>query len=907
MRDAIRKTFNLARHPRNQPYTAIVAFSSFIFALALSFAFKEHLQILGQRRFDELTEVVGWVSVNNYPKRQEIVNYIAATVFVPLFTLLACGFWIVISTLCAVWANRSPEGILRQFTFSFLPLLLVLERGYLPETLFGTVGIPLLLCLISQGFILAFHLLANKLKGTKKPDVDIPTTEIGVGSVLRARENLRFHGIPIAGGVCLAAFLLIRGSPKDITPLQCWELLLFMVVGTWAIWLGYSVLLSALTGYRFADVLRWDAVTFFPAFFLLLLAVLYEVENAAAILAIIVVVAFVVSKILVFVQLRSSTSSLNPHVVVSVLNVIMISGLIYVFLYDSNVRLNHAWHSDGIDLFHEGERVGVVNELLRGEIVYRDIRLLHGLFHNAYKSLLGMKFFGVTLEADRRIYHLVYPLGYVCFYLLALQFFQRRTAAHLFTFGFIFIAIGATMYAGIWRAYLPATDRHIFGFLTIALLCLWLNKGVTSGKPFLISAGICTPLAVFNSLDVGLYTWAASSLFLALFGLGSLRGELPEAAVPAKTTRGGKGAFLSPLLTYKLGVLIGFLPFLIYFGAHGAIDDVIKGSWIQAVYHIPIFGTRFITISPELSKVTSLVTFSQFILSIPFMWYFPVLIYLMALTFLLFHAVANRGRIKEWKLLLVLLAGIISFRTALGRSDWQHITFSLAYFWLICFFFLERVSLAYKAHRTKSAGDNSNELSNAVRGVHRFSTDVPQFAFSLVILVGVLWYIKADLYKPLAIAEQALMRLPKFGAIPPQYETYVEPDIKRVGKILTPPSQAKEIEGVVAYIQENTAPTEPIFDLSNQGAYYFLADRPNPTRYPLVVYASPEPLQKEVIADLEQAKPKYVIFTTGSSWGNAPDGISTVDRVPLVTAYIRSNYETDVKIGSVSIWKRRSG
>ena len=194
-----------------------------------------------------------------------------------------------------------------------------------------------------------------------------------------------------------------------------------------------------------------------------------------------------------------------------------------------------------------------------------------------------------------------------------------------------------------------------------------------------------------------------------------------------------------------------------------------------------------------------------------------------------------------------------------------------------------------------------------MRGVHRFSTDVPQFAFSLVILVGVLWYIKADLYKPLAIAEQALMRLPKFGAIPPQYETYVEPDIERVGRILTPPSQAKEIEGVVTYIQENTAPTEPIFDLSNQGAYYFLADRPNPTRYPLVVYASPEPLQKEVIADLEQAKPKYVIFTTGSSWGNAPDGISTVDRVPLVTAYIRSNYETDVKIGSVSIWKRRSG
>ena len=903
MRDAIYNTFNLVRHPRNQPYTAIVAISSFIFALALSFTFKEHLQFLGQRRIDELTEIVGWVSVNNYIKRMEIVNYIAAMIFVPLFSLLACGFWLVISTLCAVWAKLPQEGILRQHAFTYLLLLLALEKGYLPDTLAGTVGIPILLCLVAQGFLLAFHLLAIKRKVTKKPKDDIPTAEIGVSSVLWARENLRFHGIPLASGVCLAVFLLIRGSPMDITPIQCWELLFFVVLGTWTLWLGYSVLLSGLTGYRFADVLRCDSATYFPTFLLLFLAVLFEVKGAATILAVVVVIAFVVLKILVFFQLRSSSSTLEPHVAIFVLNVIMISGLIYVFMYDSNFRLNHAWHTGGIDLFHEGERVGVVNELLRGEIVYRDIRLLHGLFHNAYKSLLGMKLFGETLEADRRIYHLVYPLGYVCFYLLALQFFQQRAAAHLFTFAFIFVAIATAEYAGVTRAYLPATDRHIFGFITIALLCRWLNKRVTSGKPLLISAGICTPLAVFNSLDVGLYTWAASSIFLLLFGFISVRGELPDTAFP---NRRAKEFFLSPFLTYKLGVLIGFLPFLIYFGAHGAIDDVIKGSWIQTVYHVPIFGTPFISISPELSKVNSLVTFSQFILSRAFMWYFPILIYLMTLTFLLFRAIANRGRINEWKLLLILLAGIICFRTALGRSDWHHITFSLAYFWLICCFFLERGFHTCKSYRAESAEDNSNELSDSVCGTHRFSTEILRFVFPLVILVGVIWYIQADLYKPLALAERTLMRLPKYGAVPPQYEEYVEPRIERAGSILTPPSQANEIERVVAYLQTNTTPAEPIFDLSNQGAYYFLADRPNPTRFPLVVYASPEPLQKEVIADLEQAKPKYVIFKTGSGWGNAPDGIPTVDRVPLVAAYIRSNYETDVEIGSVLIWKRRS-
>ena len=585
----------------------------------------------------------------------------------------------------------------------------------------------------------------------------------------------------------------------------------------------------------------------------------------------------------------------------------MISGLIYVFLYDSNVRLNHAWHTGGIDLFHEGERVGVVNELIRGEIAYRDIRILHGLFHNAYKSLLGMKLFGETIEADRRIYHLVYPLGYVAFYLLALQFFRRRIAAHVFTLVFIFIAMATEVHAGVTRAYLPASDRQIFGFLAMALLCCWLNKGVKSGRPFLIAAGICTSLAVFNSLDVGLYTWVASSLFLLLYGFIAVRRELPETVFPNKTLKMGRLFCLSPLLIFKLGVFIGFLPFLIYFGAHGAIGDVIIGSWIQTVYHIPIFGTPFIAISPELSKVTSLVTLSEFILSRPFMWYFPILIYLMTLTYLLFHTIANRGQIREWKLLLILLAGIICFRTALGRSDWHHITFSLAYLWLICFYFLERFLHTKIPHRTDPPEDDSKETANAARGMLRSRTRILRFAFVLVILAGVLSYIGADVYKPLAITERTLIRLPRFGSIPPQYEAYVTPNIERVGRILTPPAQAQEIERVVAYIQENTAPTEPIFDLSNHAAYYFLADRPNPTRYPLVVYASPEPLQKEVIADLERAKPKYVIFTTGSGWGNAPDGIQTVDRVPLVTEYIRSNYETDVKIESVSIWKRRSG
>jgi len=248
------------------------------------------------------------------------------------------------------------------------------------------------------------------------------------------------------------------------------------------------------------------------------------------------------------------------------------------------------------------------------------------------------------------------------------------------------------------------------------------------------------------------------------------------------------------------------------------------------------------------------------------MWYFPILVYLTTLTFLLFRAIANRWRIEDWKLLLILLAGIIYFRTALGRSDWHHVIYSSSYFWLICFFFFEGVWLAYRLHRTSEIASKAEMKGKPV---------------------------KADLYKPLEKAETMLVHFVKYGTIP---QGYVEVRLKRAGRILAPANQAAQIEQVVKYLQENTAPSEPIFDFANQGVYYFLANRPNPTRFPQIYYALPEPLQKEVIADLEETKPKYVIF-----------GVWNSNRLPLVTAYLQSHYTEDIQLGNVAIWKRREG
>ena len=946
MREAIRETFNLARQHRNQAFAVTVSVSSFVFALALGFTFKEHLQILAQIGTDDLTKGVA-------AERQEIIYYLAALCFLPLFTLLSCGFWVGYSALCATLTKNAKEGILRQHAFTYLLFLLVLVRGYLPGRFAGEIGTPLLLFLIAQVILFSFHLIISKKRRREKPetpedkpytDGSILTKKPKIGDVLWARSTIPFHGIPIACGVCLTVFLLILGSPKVVTAFQCWEMLFFAILGTWGFWIGYSALLNALAPYSFADILRADAVTYFPAALLLFLTVFFRVKHAAAILVLIAVIAIAALKISAFLQLRSvnrtakhQNAAFPPHRSalqrkVSILNIIMICGLIYAFLYNSNASLSHAYTGanavSGIDLYHEGERAAVVNELLRGNIPYRDIYLQHGLFQNAYKPLLAMKLFGETLEADRILHHILYPLGYVCFYLLALHCFRKRATALFVSLALILLTVGLAAP----RAYLPVTDRHILGFLTLMLLLRWTHKSPRHGKPLLISAGVCTTLAVFYSLDTGLYTWAVSSLFLFLFGFASIWcssvNDDGTAGNPnsfkdriQQMSDGVLGKCLSPLLTYKLGVMIGLTPVLIYFGVHGAIDDMFRSSWTQFTYHTEIWGTPFIPLLTELSKITSLVTFSDFILSKTFIWYFPILVYLITLTFLLFRAVANQWRIEDWKLLLILMAGIIYFRTALGRTDWHHVLFSSSFLWLISFFFFERVWLAFRAHQTSETTSTSNmnsepvkanssndsalsmkpdecgdASSRTVRNAQNSRINLPQLICALIFVLGLLWYIRTDLYgvfaaKPLKQAERMLVNFAKYGSIP---QGYAEVNLERAGRVLVPVNQAAQIEGVVKYIHENTNASEPIFDFADSGVYYFLADRPNPTRFPQIAYASPKPLQKEVIADLERAKPKLTIF---GDWKTS--------MLPLVAEYLQSRYTEVIQLGKVAIWERR--
>ena len=216
---------------------------------------------------------------------------------------------------------------------------------------------------------------------------------------------------------------------------------------------------------------------------------------------------------------------------------ILLPIFIYLLIYNGNI--NH-----GIDMFHEGERLAPLNQMLHNGVVFRDVYVQHGLFQNAYLAWFGSKIFEPTLMGVRSMERVLGPLGYIALYLLGLQVFRGRFLTAFLCF---LIASGANFHV---------TPRHAFGLLSFACVANYLTynheKGLFlpwqrnwSEKPTwilhlfrfgwkLILAGFFTSLAFWYSTEVGLYTLGGIGLFLVIY---SLQRRIPRTPTPFTFSR----------------------------------------------------------------------------------------------------------------------------------------------------------------------------------------------------------------------------------------------------------------------------------------------------------------------------------------------------------------------------------
>ena len=545
------------------------------------------------------------------------------------------------------------------------------------------------------------------------------------------------------------------------------------------------------------------------------------------------------------------------------LEYIILPIFIYLLTYSGDI------HGE-IDLFHEGERLAPLNEMLHGAVPFRDIYIQHGLFQNAYLAWFGSQFFEPTLFGLRSMENLLDPLGYVALYVLGLQVFRGR---FLTAFICVVIASGTEFWV---------SARHSLGLISFAFVANSLThfqRIHTNKIPAfvwkLLLAGISTSLAFWYSTEIGLYTLGAIGLFLVIYVFQGGFG-----------TEGGR-EYLLPLISYSCGVLLGFFSVGLYFLWHGAFDDLIWNSYIQCRYQLATWGLAF----PSLSETLALLStngWNAFVFSEGFRWYLPVCIFLIVAAYLTYRCLC--GTVLEpnaMKLLLLFLGGIAFFRTALGRSDGGHLIYGATFLWLLCLFPLE--SGIFRMFRA---------CLSFLRGNGRWQYAL-RAAWVLIPMVIFCWYV-GEAHQPLTGFREKWQRLRQN----PFKERVVTQELTRAGKVDIPDDQVEQVQKVVAYIQENTAQDEKIFDFTSQGAYYFFANRLSVTRFHQASYASTPEMQQEVISALERDKTRLVIFKTGG-WFDAVDAIPVEERHPLIAAYLQENYELAVNINETEILLRK--
>jgi hypothetical protein len=564
---------------------------------------------------------------------------------------------------------------------------------------------------------------------------------------------------------------------------------------------------------------------------------------------------------------------------------VVIPGMLYL------LRLNPV-HNGGVDLFHEGEFMIPLNEMLRGGVPYRDIYLQHGLFHNAWIPWLGAKLFEPTLTGVRTIHAYIGPLGCVGLYYFVLVICRTRLLPAAFLVFLCFGSLGEVATRALFGllsvSVLAAAIMPTFGFRILAgvtpadprpNLRVLFRLGLRQGWPLLV-AGALAMLAFWYSVEVGLYVFITGGLFLvaASFGQSGIRAWRR----------------MLPLACYAVGALVAFLPVAVYLGVHGAIDDFVRNIWIQCVYQNDTWGLKF----PNLFEVF------RPILAVPkppkwpgwlikgdhIRWYYGPIAFTLATAYLAFRAMGAgfwRSRTAPM-LLLVTLAGINFFRTVLGRSDGAHIHYGIFFALVLALFLCDRLLAA--------AWDCATARS--VRFAQRLG-GLSWLAAGLFCSYCVVWF-GLTAYDPIPEFTKRWAKFPSW----PAASVGKSETVPHAGLIIIPKNQADQICKVTDYITARTRLDEPVFDFSSQAGYLFFADRRSATRYFHVCYASLPVMQEEVVCDLERQMVKVVIFRAGTYFDGI-DGVPVETRHPIIAAYLQDKFELADKVGPVVFWRRK--
>ncbi len=536
--------------------------------------------------------------------------------------------------------------------------------------------------------------------------------------------------------------------------------------------------------------------------------------------------------------------------------------VIFIFAWDPNFA--HGYIA-GLD---EGTHLPWINEILLGRVPYKQIYIIWGPFSQWLPSIF-MKIAGISLANLRLFYHISRLFTLILGFIVLRQFLKTR----LFSYIGVWLLV-ATKVSDFWSSRWGST-RLLFALLAVYLviLCIKYNK-----KYLMFLSGIFSGIALFNSQETGIFC-----IFAVLLTLSVYRKYLAGI-----------------LFQYVFGLMAVVLPVCIYFALNGAFTDFIKISFVDIVTVYPRvrLQTRF---NPYMLKALYLYPGSFFAIRLSYFLLSAAILFI-GFGYSLFSFTAKKIDKERISLFLVAVFGILFLAAASRQITGEQLPYCAPLVIIPALFILEKIFIWSKRKK---------EVFLAAW--------VPAFIISVffcfLIKSGSFALIKGTIERYASINKSPGERFRRFiyGQSHPIQEAasltgrWQRLDIERARGLYVPEEQAEVLTKVVDFIQKNTSSNEAIFVFPHEGQYFFLTNRPSPTRIVPVISAEMRPeYQEEVIRDLERSKPRYCIYIQDaqiipSAKGDIPNELL----INLIYRYMTENYRVIRQYNRTFILKKR--
>ncbi len=757
--------------------------------------------------FSWRTGIISSAVLERYPKPYETYLYLALVGLLPLAALLA------LTGHLAVGRRRPAAGLLDGLSH------LVVPAWYLVG--WNGSGSVRSLILIPVALLLGCRLVAYRLSAGH-PHAPTPASPPTLAGRDLLPEPLALPVILCslpAGALVGAAFVghLPTGAAAIVGTFSA-------VAAALITWVTGSLLSKVLVRVTLREALRRDALTF-----LIILPVSLGWVRPLSWHGFGVAAGFVTAKILAWrYPIRYSIAGRR------VWWLLLVPVILYCYLYRPAI-------GRPLDFFEDGVRLAPASEMLRGEQPYRENFLYHGLFEDAWKSLLSFRLWGTSVSSYVRMDHLLLPLGAIGGYFLCSAVLGST-------------AQGLAVVVGLVLLGHEPPARFACAMAGLALLVTAVR---TPRLKTAFACGAFLSLAVFQSLESGAGGWAIAVLFLILWCTGGRARRL--------------GRLWSGL---ALGCCAVSVPIGVYLASSGALGAFFRTSLSLL---LPLEDRLSLPFLPRiLHEAAGLVTWAvpgrQAAKTLMLVAPLPLVIW--AVTRLLLVRVQRKWDLREVGALAAAVGGFVLYRGVIQRPDTFHLNKMMVFTAM-----LWTIALA-SAWALRSAG-----WRGLLAGLAQTAALVP---FALLAL-------------QVAVAGAAQPLLARIKGEPPGLRSCA---VARAGDMRVPSEQAHRIEQIVGYLQDELAPDEPFFEFSLAGLLYFLAERPNPTPFPHSTFAGSTREQRQVIRVLEQKRPRLVLFPTGR-WEQRYEEMGSYLRQPLLAKYLYEHYVPTKMVAGFLILKRQ--